>query len=109
MKLTRSLSHHKGITRAPARREIGDFENGIFWQIFKDGDKPDRIFQNGGGFGTSRWLTIIPQSRSGVFIVTNVAGPNVHQKLKESADRILDVPSGTITTRFGPTRPTPRA
>lgn len=67
----------------------GDFENGLFWQIFKDGGKPDKIFQNGGAFGTSSWMTIVPETKIGVFIVTNVSGPKVHQKLSITVDNIL--------------------
>lgn len=66
-----------------------DFENGLFWQIFKEGEKPDKIFQNGGAFGTSSWMTIVPETKTGVFIVTNVSGPNVHQKLSAMVDNIL--------------------
>jgi CubicO group peptidase (beta-lactamase class C family) len=68
----------------------GDFENGLFWQIFKNGDKPTKIFQNGGAFGTSSWLTIVPETNTGVFIITNVSGPDIHQKLSFLADKIIE-------------------
>lgn len=67
----------------------GDFENGLFWQIFKNGDGPRTIFQNGGAFGTSSWLTLIPETKTGIFIITNASGPEIHQKLSGLADRIL--------------------
>jgi len=67
----------------------GDFEAGLFWQINKNGDEPDRIFQNGGAFGTSSWITLIPDENIGVFIVTNVSGQNIHQKLSETVDKII--------------------
>lgn len=70
----------------------GDFEAGIFWQIFLDGDNPDRIYQNGGAYGTSCWMTLIPETQTGVFIVTNMSGPNVHQLLSEAVDNILAIP-----------------
>lgn len=70
--------------------KYGDFENGLFWQIFKKGDKPTKIFQNGGAFGTSSWLTIIPETKTGVFIITNLSGPEVHQKLNVLADKIIE-------------------
>ena len=69
--------------------KYGDFENGLFWQIFKNADKPTKIFQNGGAFGTSSWLTIIPETKTGVFAITNVSGPEVHQKLSELVDKII--------------------
>lgn len=69
--------------------KYGDFEAGLFWQIFKDGDQPDRIFQNGGAYGTSSWVTIIPEKKWAVFIVTNAAGPDVHQALSICVDEIL--------------------
>lgn len=68
--------------------KYGDFEAGLFWQIFKDGDQPDRIFQNGGAYGTSSWVTIIPEKKWGIFIVTNTAGPDVHQALSMYVDEI---------------------
>ncbi len=70
--------------------KYGDFENGLFWQIFKNDDKPTKIFQNGGAFGTSSWLTIIPETETGVYIVTNVSGPDVHQKLNVLAEKIAE-------------------
>ncbi|GMN12205.1 hypothetical protein MTsPCn9_34780 [Croceitalea sp. MTPC9] len=69
--------------------KYGNFENGLFWQIFKNEDKPKKIFQNGGAFGTSSWLTIIPETKTGVFIITNVSGSEVHQKLSALADNII--------------------
>ncbi len=70
--------------------KYGDFEAGLFWQIFKNGGKPVKIFQNGGAFGTSSWITLIPEQGMGLFIVTNVSGPTIHQKLNETVDKILD-------------------
>lgn len=67
----------------------GEYEAGLFWQINKNGDKPDKIFQNGGAFGTSSWITLIPEKKIGVFIVTNVAGQDIHQKLSETVDKII--------------------
>lgn len=69
--------------------KFGDFETGLFWQIFKNGEKPNKIFQNGGAFGTSSWVTLIPEQGIGIFIVTNVSGPTVHQKLNETVDKII--------------------
>lgn len=68
-----------------------DFENGMFWQIIKNGDKPDTIFQNGGAFGTSSWMSLIPQTNTGVFIITNISGPKVHQKLSATVDQIVEL------------------
>jgi serine-type D-Ala-D-Ala carboxypeptidase/endopeptidase len=69
--------------------KYGSFENGLFWQIFKNEGKPTKIFQNGGAYGTSSWMTLIPESQIGVFIVTNVSGPEVHRKLNTTADNII--------------------
>ncbi|WP_298791029.1 serine hydrolase domain-containing protein [uncultured Allomuricauda sp.] len=71
--------------------KYGDFENGLFWQIIKNGPKPDKVFQNGGAFGTSSWITLVPESELGVFIITNVSGPEVHQKLNATADKIIEL------------------
>ncbi|MEZ4904493.1 MAG: serine hydrolase domain-containing protein [Spirosomataceae bacterium] len=70
--------------------QFGDFEAGMFWQIYKDGDKPDKIFQNGGAFGTSSWITLIPERKIGVFIITNVAGQTVHQNLNQAVEKIIN-------------------
>jgi len=70
--------------------KYGDFENGLFWQIFKNGGNPTKIFQNGGAYGTSSWLTIIPESKVGVIILTNVSGPTIHQKLNATANKIIE-------------------
>lgn len=67
----------------------GDFENGLFWQIFKNGQSHTKIFQNGGAYGTSSWLTIVPEPKVGVIILTNVSGPTIHEKLNATADRII--------------------
>lgn len=69
--------------------KFGDFEAGLFWQIYKDGDKPDKIFQNGGAYGTSSWMTLIPERNIGVFIITNVAGQTVHQNLNQAVEKII--------------------
>jgi len=69
--------------------EYGNYEAGLFWQIFKDCEKPDRIYQNGGAFGTSSWMTLIPELGIAIFLVTNSFGQNVHQKLSEAADKII--------------------
>ncbi|GJM29449.1 MAG: hypothetical protein DHS20C17_20840 [Cyclobacteriaceae bacterium] len=74
--------------------QFGDFEAGLFWQIFKNGEKPDKVFQNGGAFGTSSWVTLIPEQGIGVFIVTNVSGPNVHHKLSETVDSLIEILPG---------------
>lgn len=70
--------------------KFGDFEAGLFWQINKDGKNPVRIFQNGGSYGTSSWITLIPEKDIGVFIITNIAGQGIHQGLSETADKIID-------------------
>lgn len=69
--------------------KYGDYDNGFFWQIFKDGDQPDKIFQNGGAFGTSSWMTLIPETKTAVFLVTNVSGPEIHGKLSEAVNEII--------------------
>jgi len=70
--------------------KYGDFENGLFWQIFKNGENPKVIFQNGGAYGTSSWLTLIPESKMGVLIITNVSSPQIHQKLSIAIDKIIE-------------------
>ena len=70
--------------------KYGNFDAGCFWQIMINDDGIKRVFQNGGAFGTSSWLILIPDQGIGVFIVTNTAGANIHQKLGETADKIIE-------------------
>lgn len=70
--------------------KFGGFENGVFWQMFKSEDGERKIFQNGGAPGTSSWMTFIPERKTGIFIVTNTSGPDVHQRLSETVDKILE-------------------
>ena len=69
--------------------KFGGFENGLFWQMFNSENGERKIFQNGGAPGTSSWMTFIPERKTGIFIVTNTAGPDVHQRLSETVDKIL--------------------
>jgi len=69
--------------------KYGDFDTGFFWQIRKNGDQPDIIFQNGGAFGMSSWMTLIPELQTGIFIVTNTSTPTTHSKLSKTVDGIL--------------------
>ena len=66
-----------------------DFDNGLFWQIIKTKGEPIKIFQNGGAFGSSSWLTIIPENKMGVFIITNQAGPEAHKELNGTVESII--------------------
>ncbi|WP_237274432.1 serine hydrolase domain-containing protein [Tenacibaculum ovolyticum] len=66
-----------------------DFDNGLFWQIAKTKGEPIKIFQNGGAFGSSSWLTIIPEKKMGVFIITNQAGPEAHKELNNTVENII--------------------
>lgn len=67
-----------------------DFDNGLFWQILIPKNKPKKIFQNGGAFGTSSWLTLIPEKQIGVFIVTNKKGNSTHKHLNSAIERIIE-------------------
>ena len=69
--------------------QFGDFEAGLFWQLNKKGAEPDILFQNGGAYGTSSWMTLIPERNVGLFMVTNVAGPAIHQKLQATTDKVI--------------------
>jgi CubicO group peptidase (beta-lactamase class C family) len=66
-----------------------NFDNGMFWQMFINKEKPKKIFQNGGAFGTSSWITLIPEKNIGVFIITNQSGPKTHKRLNKTVENIL--------------------
>ena len=67
-----------------------DFDNGMFWQRFIHKNKSDVIFQNGGSFGTSSWLTLIPEDQIGVFIITNKKGNTTHRYLSNTVNKIIE-------------------
>ena len=67
-----------------------DFDNGLFWQILIHKNKPNTIFQNGGAFGTSSWLTLIPEKQIGVFIVTNKKGNKTHKYLNSTVESLIE-------------------
>lgn len=69
----------------------GDYGTGFYWQLNKDGDNPDRVFQNGGAFGTATWVSLLPKEEIAVIIITNVSGPQTHQKMSEKVEEILDI------------------
>ncbi|MEL6256134.1 MAG: serine hydrolase domain-containing protein [Bacteroidota bacterium] len=69
----------------------GDFGGGFFWQLNKDGDNPDRVFQNGGAFGTATWLSLLPKEDIALILITNVSGPETHRKISERVEPILDI------------------
>ena len=65
------------------------FESGMFWQLQKTEGKVTKIHQNGGAYGTSSWLTILPQKNTGIFMATNVSAPGIHQKMNQTVEKIL--------------------
>lgn len=69
----------------------GDYGTGFFWQLNKDGNNPDRVFQNGGAFGTATWLTLLPKEDIAIIMITNVSGPQTHGKLNERVEEILAI------------------
>jgi CubicO group peptidase (beta-lactamase class C family) len=87
------LNQDNDVVKISHKKLLGlwdDFDNGLFWQIFIDKNKPNIIFQNGGTFGTSSWLTLIPENQIGVFIVTNKKGNKTHSHLSSTVDRIIE-------------------
>ena len=61
--------------------QYGDFDAGFFWQLRNRGASGTEVFQNGGAYGTSSWMSLFPQEEVGIFVVTNLSGPTVHQTL----------------------------
>ncbi|WDE10774.1 serine hydrolase domain-containing protein [Thalassomonas haliotis] len=60
------------------------------WNTYKYDSNEQMLYQSGGTMGTSSWLAIYPKKNIGIFIVTNVAGGNTHQKLEAITDKIID-------------------
>lgn len=71
--------------------EHGDYGTGFFWQLNKDGNNPDRVFQNGGAFGTATWVSLLPKENIAIIVITNVSGPQTHRKMSERVEEILDI------------------
>ena len=46
--------------------KYGNYEAGLFWQIENRENQPEKVFQNGGAFGTSCWMTLIPSKKQGL-------------------------------------------
>lgn len=65
----------------------GSYASGYYWQMDSVNNER-KIFQNGGSFGTSCWLELYPDTQTGIFIVTNVSGPDIHARLSEIANKI---------------------
>ena len=68
-----------------------DYHQGIFWHFNDNKEKPFNLYQLGGAFGTSSWIGIATEFKIGVFIVSNCAGSNVHDKLEKTAIKIFNV------------------
>ena len=80
-----AISHTRQLYAKP-----NDYHEGLFWQLKTEMNKPV-LHQYGGSYGTYSYLTIIPEIKTGVFIVTNSSGPDVHRILEETADKIFDL------------------
>ena len=68
--------------------QYGDFDAGFFWQLRNRGDSGTEVFQNGGAYGTSSWMSLFPEEELGIFVVTNLSGPTVHQTLNLFVDQL---------------------
>ena len=86
------LNQDNDVIKVSHKKLLGlwdDFDNALFWQLFINKNKPDIIFQNGGTFGTSSWLTLIPENQIGVLIITNKSGNKTHSHLSNTVNRII--------------------
>ncbi len=75
-----------------AHSEIWDDKNdyavGFNWQIIKSKNKPVKLFQNGGAYGTSSWLELYPSLKTGFIAITNVSAPDTQGKLEKMVAQI---------------------
>ncbi len=60
------------------------------WNTYKYDSNEQTLYKSGGSMGTSSWLAIYPKKNIGIFIVTNIAGGNTHQKLEAITNKIFD-------------------
>ncbi|WP_269223011.1 serine hydrolase domain-containing protein [Flavobacterium sp. IMCC34518] len=71
------------------KEQNGTYMKGYFWQMDSENGN-DKIFQNGGSFGTSSWLEFYPKEKIGLIIITNVSGQDVHNKLSAITTKIYN-------------------
>ncbi len=67
------------------------YHNGLFWRIPPHQGGPRKLVQAGGAYGTSSWITLIPERRTGIFIAVNTSGSDIHERLERTADNILTI------------------
>ncbi len=87
------LDENNAIIKKSHQKMLGlwdEFDNGMFWQMFIFKDGPNKIFQNGGSFGTACWMTLIPENQIAVFIITNQNGQKTHDRLDKAASNIIE-------------------
>jgi CubicO group peptidase (beta-lactamase class C family) len=65
-----------------------DYAVGFNWQIIKSPNKPVKLFQNGGAYGTTSWLELYPSVKTGFIAITNVSSPEAQGKLEKMIAQI---------------------
>lgn len=79
------------LSHQPTWGNILYYAMGLNWQMDKREGKPRRIFQSGGTAGFSSSLTIYPDLRSGVILLSNEADKTTQDKLSEASQTIFGV------------------
>ncbi|NRA50525.1 MAG: beta-lactamase family protein, partial [Phaeodactylibacter sp.] len=87
------LNSNAAVVSRAHERLISDsvftYHQGLFWHLSDEQSKPFDLYQLGGAFGTSSWIGMSTASKTGVFIVSNCSGVEVHDKLEAIATEIF--------------------
>lgn len=79
------------LSHQPTWGNIQYYAMSLNWQMDKREGKARRIFQSGGTAGFSSNLTIYPDLRTGVILLTNEADQTTQDKLSEASQQIFSV------------------
>ena len=79
------------LSHQPTWGNIQYYAMGLNWQMDKGEAKPRRVFQSGGTAGFSSSLTIYPDLKTGLILLSNEADENVQGKLSELSQQIFNV------------------
>lgn len=86
-----SLDDKNPLVRKSQEFLAGDMRtNGrsFFWNTFQYNGADKMLYHGGGSLGTSSWVSIYPNKKIGIFIVTNTTTGDTQRKLNEFSNRL---------------------
>jgi hypothetical protein len=70
--------------------ELNGLGRAYIWNTFRL-DSEGQYYHGGGTFGTSAWISIYPEEKLGIFLVTPYASESTQGKLNESSNKIIEI------------------